>query len=77
MWKCLHTKTFCLVAFMYLKRFPHCYYGRVVKETGKLHADIVEQGTKKEKLFGITLKAKAEIQQLLERMQRCWETNHT
>lgn len=55
---------------------PHCYYSIVVKETGKLYAVIVEQPTKKENHCWITLKAKAETQQLLERANRCWETNH-
>lgn len=66
------------VALAYIKCSvsPHCYYSTVVKETEKLYAVIVEQPKKKEKHSWITLKANAEIQQLLERMKRYWETNH-
>jgi len=57
------------VALVYIQCFVslYCYYNRVVKETGKLYAAIVELLSKKEKHCWVALRAKAEIQKLLER----------
>lgn len=50
MWKCLYTKPILPQAVsVYIKYSdsPHCYYSKVVKETGELDTVIVELPTKK------------------------------
>lgn len=60
----IHKNILPHVALVYIKCFvsPHCYYSRVVKETGKLYAVIVEQPTKKEKALLNYIKSKSRNQ---------------